>query len=170
MKIFFFPKATNPSWKHAPSCWVFLAGAFSLRALQMQQVLFIWLTKLKKATATELQPRHFQGNIFGDPKQIWVEWQSIISKQWEWKAPKFFSCQIQHREALLTQISNLKAEPLEENKKSFWSQIPNWSWKHSPKMTLGTAGKLRAFPFGFLALSQNLQDPWKWESRDKQGD
>lgn len=66
----FFPKATNPSWKHAPSCWVFLAGVFSLRALQMQQVLFIWLTKLKKATATELQPRHFQGNIFGDPKQI----------------------------------------------------------------------------------------------------
>lgn len=72
-----FPKATNPCWKRAPSCfrssWIFLDGVFSLRALQMQRALFVWLTKLKKATPTELQPRHFQGNIFSDPKQIRVE-------------------------------------------------------------------------------------------------
>lgn len=38
----------------------------------MQKMMFIWLTKLKKATPTKLKPHHLEGNIFGDPKQIQV--------------------------------------------------------------------------------------------------
>lgn len=97
----------------------------------MQQVLFIWLTKLKKATATELQPRHFQGNIFGDPKQIRVEWQNIISKQWEWKAPNSFLAKFSAEKRCCTDLQ-FKGNG-GKKKKSFRSQILNFSAQQTLK-------------------------------------
>lgn len=165
-----FPKATHPFCKHTPSCFkgldIFSWGIQPESSSNAASAVYL-ADQIKKSNTNRAQTPSFPGKYFRWSKtdSSWVTQHHLQAVGM--KSSKLFSCQIQHREALLTQISDLKAEPLEEKNPfgpKFWISLLNDHWKHGPKTTSGTAGNLRPFP-SVPAFWLFPKICGKWESR-----